>query len=69
MNHTHIKGLLSGLALACTSGTALAQNATPAATAPLNRKQVRMDTAERLKTHRCDEGTGEWLGNPPAKMK
>jgi hypothetical protein len=61
MNHTPTSGLLLALAMACSAGTALAQNASPAQAAPLTRAQVRMDTAEFLKTHEWIDATDTWV--------
>lgn len=64
---------LVALAIVAPCGSAFAQAAAGSAAAPMTRSQVKMETAEFLKTHRWDEIGENWVlksgVEPPAGVK
>jgi hypothetical protein len=61
------------LTVAAAGGSVYAQDAAVNAAAPLTRVQMKMDTAEFLKTHRWDEAAENWVlksgVEPPTGVK
>jgi hypothetical protein len=53
-----------GLVLATSAGVAGAQSSGDASSAPLTRKEVKMDAAEFLKTHQWDAVNEAWMVKP-----
>jgi hypothetical protein len=61
MKHLRMLPTLLALAITAAGGSVYAQAAAGGAAAPLTRAQVKMETAEFLKTHRWDETNENWV--------
>lgn len=73
MTHLRILPTLLALAITAAVGSVYAQATSASAAAPMTRAQVKMETAEFLKTHRWDEVSETWMlksgVEPPAGVK